>query len=131
MNSSACLWRARSDATSRQRASSSAQESSRNALRLLSSSARAEWYNCSTRRQRSGFITFLTAHFAQEPYFRQSPVSLHRFDGHSQDVRGLLHAQPSKKAKFHNLALTPIDVRQGIKRVVQSHDVRVRLAPWG
>src|SRR5215510_15976275 len=58
-----------------------------------------------------------------EPRLRHTPFPLHGARRNLQRLGGLLQAQPAKETHLDNLALSLVELRHLIQRVVQRHQV--------
>src|SRR5215467_9947980 len=64
---------------------------------------------------------------AKQPKLRDTPVALHRVDGHLHRLGGFLDAQAPEKTKFDHLRFALIDRGERGQRAIDIDDVCLRL----
>src|SRR5215831_1037263 len=69
-------------------------------------------------------LEVFAGHFHSQPGFRQCPVAHDRSGRHSEHFSRFFDGQAAKEPQFENLALSLVNRRQSLKRVIEGHHFR-------
>src|SRR5580700_5916839 len=84
-----------------------------------------DWSRLSTCFQRSESIISPACQFAVEPGFGRAPIAHYRDGGNFEHFRRLVYAQPAEEPHFHYLRLARVELREGIHRLIEQHQVGI------
>src|SRR5262245_11515170 len=113
--------------TCRRSAPSSPQAASRKPVRSRGARSSAESNRSPTCRHRSVVICPSPADLLIEPRLGHLPIAHHCLGRDSQDFRGLFYAESSEKTQLDHAALSLINARKLVKRVVERNEIRCAL----